>query len=581
MARTPAQAIDWAQGHVGKFGWDNLCLSFVRQSFGVDYVGDWPTSERQAGRAWDRAKHKHPETDPLKIPRGAPVFWELATEADHVALSLGDGWCLSNDFVVDGRIDRVRIGDIGPRWGGRLLGWTEDLVGNRVIPEQEPVTPMRVDGVDISHHQDGTINYAAAKQAGVKWLYHKATEGATYRDPNYTKRRAEAAKAGLPFGAYHFARAGVGDAEQEARAFLSYARPKPGDLRPALDLETTEGLSLTRLRTWAFAFAVEVVRQTGVAPIIYTPFDLGEDTKGCLIWRPRYNDSNTPPALPWDIWQFSNGVLGKPDLVAGFGHVDLNTMRKGLTLDDMLIPREATPVARRTLDVLTLNRGDHATYDAIRKAITGHALIALQEMHDSQSILDRLEADGFGVWRGNLEDAESNPVVWDPKLFTVHHRLSFPLLPAGRRAGKYNMAKTLNVVVGQHRASRRRVAFGSCHNIQSQYLPGRRKAAREFVRNMVDEASKFLCATIIGGDWNAQPDDYSLAPVRTTAGWGFDQARDELPTHGRRGIDGFAYTDRDAEPGVLRYVGNDPVYVPGTDHRGNSARFQLTVKESA
>lgn len=252
------------------------------------------------------------------------------------------------------------------------------------------------------------------------------------------------------------------------------------------------------------------------------------------------------------------------------------------------------PRRRAPLDVLTLNRGDHAKSDAIARAITrsewaaqmdgelrGHALVALQEMHDSQRILDQLEDDGLGVWRGNLEDSEASPVVWDPAQFDVRHTLSFHLLAAGRRAGKYNMAKTLNVVVGKHLASGRRIAFGSVHNIQTQYLPGRRRAAEQLVRNVVDKTSEhFRCVTIIGGDWNAKPDGPSLAPVRRARGWDYDQLHDPFGTHGRRPIDGFAFTDRDPDPGVLTYVRHRPVDVRGTDHRGNSARFLLTVKET-
>lgn len=205
--------------------------------------------------------------------------------------------------------------------------------------------PMRVDGVDISHWQSGTLNMAAAKKAGVKWMYHKATEGNSYKDPNYGKRRAEAKAAGIPFGAYHFARASAKttDAVAEAKHFLATATPKPGDMRPMLDLETTEGLSLTALRAWAKAFIAEVKRQTKVLPIVYTPYDLGAADDGCLIWRARYNDDNRPPVLKWDIWQFSNGQYGVPDKVAGFGAVDLNTMRAGLKLADMQIPTAPKP----------------------------------------------------------------------------------------------------------------------------------------------------------------------------------------------------------------------------------------------
>lgn len=204
-------------------------------------------------------------------------------------------------------------------------------------------TPMRVDGVDISHHQAGALDLAAAKRAGVRWIIHKATEGNTYRDPLYARRRAQAKQAGIPFGAYHFARAGSGlaDAAAEARAFLAYATPAPGDLRPALDLETDEGLSLDELRAWARTWIATVRKATGVLPIVYTPYDLGDVDDGCIIWRPRYNNTNTPPKLRWDVWQFSNGVYGVPNTIAGLGHVDLNTMRPGLTVDQLLIPKPA------------------------------------------------------------------------------------------------------------------------------------------------------------------------------------------------------------------------------------------------
>lgn len=204
------------------------------------------------------------------------------------------------------------------------------------------VKPMRVDGVDISAWQDRTLNLAKAKESGLLWLYHKATEGTTVVDQNYEKRRREAGKAGLPFGAYHFARPDRGDARKEARFFLSVAKPQPGDLAPALDLETTEGLKPSELEAWVAVFVREVVKWTGVLPVVYGPFELDQAT-GCVIWRPRYNDTNTPPKLHWDIWQFSNGVYGVPDSFPGIGRADLNTMRKGLHLSDILIPKPKPP----------------------------------------------------------------------------------------------------------------------------------------------------------------------------------------------------------------------------------------------
>lgn len=200
---------------------------------------------------------------------------------------------------------------------------------------------MRVDGIDISHHQQQRINYAAAKKAGLKWLAHKATEGATYSDPNYTKRRAEARSAGIPFCAYHFARPDKGDAIVEARAFIRVAKPDPSiDVKPVLDLETNEaGMSLSALRDWARTFNAEVRRLTGVLPIVYTPYDLGPVLEGCIVWRPRYNGGTAEPELPWDIWQFSD----RHDF-PGFGEVDVNFSK--VPLSRLLMTPPAAPVVK-------------------------------------------------------------------------------------------------------------------------------------------------------------------------------------------------------------------------------------------
>jgi GH25 family lysozyme M1 (1,4-beta-N-acetylmuramidase) len=555
MTRTPTEAIAWGQAQVGKHGWDNLCLRFVRLAFGVDYVGNWPTSERDAGRAWDRAIHKHRTTDPKTIPRGVPVFWELNTEADHVALSLGDGWCLSNDFVVNGRIDRVRIADISARWG-RLLGWTEDLVGNRVVPRSPSPEGMRVDGVDISHHQEGAIDYAAAKKAGVKWMYHKATEGATYTDPNYARRREQVKAAGIPFGAYHFARAGKGDAVAEARHFLSVAKPKPGDLRPALDLETTEGLSLSQIRAWASRFIGYVEDKTGVLPVVYTPFDLGEAAaEGCVIWRPRYNDRNEPPELAWDIWQFSNGVYGVPDSVAGFGHVDLNTMRDGLDLADLLIPKRrrrkrwAGPV---TAVYYNIGDGPRAKKrrDLDRFAAKGAHLILLAECSDRVDTLKAwAEKNGWTYTDGDgSPGAAATPALIRNDLRTCVESITTTEATPSTVVGAPGAGpvKVKRKVVQRIRI-RRRWKIGIPRRplevIWGHYLPS---AAREGLANhdlretlhrrhtranlaAVSEGAQ----TLIVADFNCEWDAALMDPYRKA---GFKQLPTG-PTHGRQTID--------------------------------------------
>lgn len=137
-------ACKWGRAQVDRpiKDFERLCLQFVRMAF------DLPAVFPDAGTAWDRAELKHRTTDPNTIPRGVPVFWELPSVADHVALSLGGGLCLSNDVKRRGRIDVVRIDSIRTAWGAQLLGWTEDLNGARVWtpkPKAPPAPPAPVE----------------------------------------------------------------------------------------------------------------------------------------------------------------------------------------------------------------------------------------------------------------------------------------------------------------------------------------------------------------------------------------------------------------------------------------------------
>ena len=192
----------------------------------------------------------------------------------------------------------------------------------------------RIDGVDLSHHQENIdIDYTAAKHGGVKFIYHKATEGTTFVDSAYDRRRAQAKREGIPFGAYHFARPKRGNAADEADHFLSVAKPIAGDMLPVLDLEVNDdGLNHTELSNWVFDFVTTVYRRIGfTGMILYTHFDLDRRPPKVRLWVPRYSNDNRAPVVPkpfftWTMWQFSNGVFGNPNSVPGIGHVDLNTL---------------------------------------------------------------------------------------------------------------------------------------------------------------------------------------------------------------------------------------------------------------
>ncbi len=211
-----------------------------------------------------------------------------------------------------------------------------------------------LDGVDTSHYQRGRIDLKAARAEGLQWWYVKATEGTAYVDPTYAKRVRQARRAGVPVGAYHFARPDRGDAVDEARWFLGKTDIRAGDMLPMLDLESSEGLSPSELTAWTGAWVRTVVRHLagrGLAgrPIIYTPFNL-EKGFGCLCWVARYSNDFRAPVVPrpWQravIWQHSNGRYGPVRRVPGFGPVDVNAVHPDVPLAALRVRRAARPTA--------------------------------------------------------------------------------------------------------------------------------------------------------------------------------------------------------------------------------------------
>jgi GH25 family lysozyme M1 (1,4-beta-N-acetylmuramidase) len=205
-----------------------------------------------------------------------------------------------------------------------------------------PLPAPTIQGIDISHHQSGRLNFAKAKTAGVRFVFHKATQGDTVSDALYATRRKQVSAAGLIWGAYHFARPAVSNGTEQAKRFLAAAALRPGDLRPALDIETRDGCTDDQLERFVAAFAAECLDELGVSPIIYTPFPF-KSWRGPL-WVARYSDANTEPKIPtpWGrfaIWQFSNGVNGTPNAVPGIpGRVDINTLHPKTRLEWLQIP---------------------------------------------------------------------------------------------------------------------------------------------------------------------------------------------------------------------------------------------------
>jgi GH25 family lysozyme M1 (1,4-beta-N-acetylmuramidase) len=199
-----------------------------------------------------------------------------------------------------------------------------------------PPSGSYLEGIDVSHWQ-GTINWSSVAAAGKKFAVMKATEAQVYADSQYPTWHSAARSAGIRVGAYHFASPSTttNDAVLEADWFVSNAKLLPGDLNPALDLETSGGLGTTALQTWVGNWLKEVYAKTGIRPMIYTSPSFWRNYMGdtssfadagyTVLWVAHWFVSS--PTVPgsnwgghgWTFWQYSDcgsvaGIGGCVDL---------------------------------------------------------------------------------------------------------------------------------------------------------------------------------------------------------------------------------------------------------------------------
>lgn len=187
-----------------------------------------------------------------------------------------------------------------------------------------------VRGIDVSHWQ-GPVGWArVAAEAGLHFVFLKATDG-VHGDVRFRENSEGAEAAGLLHGAYHLFRPAESPVVQ-ADTFLHVVRPSlaPRELPPVLDVEDRGGLPprevAKRLRIWLSMVARAALR----VPIIYTRASFWDASVGsypefsrCPLWVAHYG-SMASPALPkgwagWTFWQFSDqgrvpGIAGPVDL---------------------------------------------------------------------------------------------------------------------------------------------------------------------------------------------------------------------------------------------------------------------------
>ena len=187
-------------------------------------------------------------------------------------------------------------------------------------PAQAATTP----GIDVSRYQ-GSINWSSVRSSGVQFAYVKATEGVSYRDPNFGTNYVGAYNAGVIRGAYHFALPNRSTGATQANYLASNGGAWSADnltLPAALDIEHNPygamcyGLGQAAMRTWIGDFLATYRARTGRYAVIYTTTSWWTSCTGNWsgpwanhpLWVARW--SSSPGALPagapyYTVWQYT------------------------------------------------------------------------------------------------------------------------------------------------------------------------------------------------------------------------------------------------------------------------------------
>lgn len=207
------------------------------------------------------------------------------------------------------------------------------LAATRLLRHREPHVDVDrsrypICGVDLSAH-NGTPDFDSLSNAGIDFVYLKASEGVDFRDPAFVRNYAAARRVGIPVGAYHFFRFDC-DGRRQAINALRATEGCTFDLPIAIDVEESgnPAQSATELVISRLQAMIAHLQGAGRKVIVYT-----NKNGDARFLRRHFDDldggdpelwicSFTDPPLtrrPWRLWQHSHrsrvsGVKGAVDM---------------------------------------------------------------------------------------------------------------------------------------------------------------------------------------------------------------------------------------------------------------------------
>ena len=210
------------------------------------------------------------------------------------------------------------------------------------------------DGIDVSSYQKDIDWSATSHDSKIKFVYVKATEGATLTSRHYRINIEHARRHGVRVGSYHFLRT-TSTIKDQFENFTRAVKKSEQDLVPLIDVETKRGWTPQQLRDSVKAFADLLEDYYGCRPMIYTSSSffnsyLASTFSGYPLFIARYatSEPQLTNGAKWILWQFSDrGQIQGID-----AHVDLCRFNKGYTVNDILMRGKRIRPQRRSRSIV-------------------------------------------------------------------------------------------------------------------------------------------------------------------------------------------------------------------------------------
>ena len=203
------------------------------------------------------------------------------------------------------------------------------------------------DGIDVSSYQKDIDWDAVCRDKKIRFVYVKATEGATYTSPHFRYNIENARKHGLKVGSYHFLRT-TSSLQSQFENFTRAVKPEEQDLVPLIDIEQRGNWTPKQIVDSLEVFIKMVSKHYNCRPMIYTMTSfynkyLASHFKKYPLFIARYSESapELNDGAHYTLWQYTD-----QGTVKGIDHaVDMCRFAKDKRIADILLRHRASKLS--------------------------------------------------------------------------------------------------------------------------------------------------------------------------------------------------------------------------------------------